>query len=90
MGFCCNGLGWGRWMGWGGGWVGAILGLALLAAALAVVGLVAVWVVRKMRRGGVASGAAGDSLEIARRRLASGEISAEEYEQIRRVLRGEG
>ena len=77
-------------MGRGGGWDGLILGLAVIAAALVVVGLVAAWAVRKARRGDVASGAAGDALEIARRRLASGEITAEEYEQIRRVLRGEG
>ena len=90
MGFGCSGLGLGHGMGWGGGWVGVIAGLALLGAALAVVGLVAAWAVRKARRGHVASAAAGDPLEIARRRLAEGEITVEEYEQIRRVLRGEG
>ena len=50
MGFCCNGLGWGGWMGMGGGWLGPLLSLALFAGTLVVLGLAAVWLARQFRR----------------------------------------
>ena len=90
MGLGCNGLGWGHGMGWGGGWAGMILGLALLAGMLVVVGLGAAWAIRHGRRGRAGGSVAANPLEIARRRLAAGEITVEEFERIRQVLRGEG
>ena len=87
MGFCCGGLGWGNWMGWGAGWVGPVLGLALLVGILGFVGVGAAWFVRQFRRASAPSGTADDALEIARGRLASGEISVEEFESIRQSLR---
>ena len=37
MGFCCDGFGWGGWMGMGGGWIGMILNVVLFAGMLAIV-----------------------------------------------------
>ena len=90
MGFGCNGLGWGRAMGWGGGWLGMLVGLVVLGATVALIVAAVVWALRRARGGTTSTDTAGLPLEIARRRLASGEISVEEYEQIRQALRGEG
>jgi putative membrane protein len=89
MGSCCGGLGWG---GWGGmGVIGPILSLVVFAGVLAVLGLGTVWVVRKLGQGGATmtgSRPMDEALDIARRRLAAGEITAEEFEEIRDRLRG--
>lgn len=92
MGFCCRGLGWGGWSGWGGlGLLGpTLIGLVLLVGVVAVLGLGAIWVVR---RSGQAQGAMdaprkrGGPLDIARQRLAAGELTMEEFEEIRDRLR---
>jgi len=68
MGFCCRGFAWGGWMGWGGGWIGLLLNVALFVGVLILLGLAAVW--------------------IARRRLAAGEITVAEFEDVRDRLRG--
>jgi uncharacterized membrane protein len=51
-----------------------------------------VWVIRQIGRGETATNRAprptGEPLEIARRRLAAGEITTEEFEEIRDRLRG--
>lgn len=47
------------------------------------VGLLAVWAFRSVSRGHQADGGA---LDILRRRLASGEITAEEFEKTRKIL----
>ena len=67
MGFCCRGFGWGGWMGWGGGWIGLLLNVALFVGVLILLGLAAAW--------------------IARRRLAAGEITVAEFEDVRDRLR---
>lgn len=83
MGFCCDGFGYGGWMGMGGGWIGMILSVALFAGVLALLGLAVVWFARQFRRTTPAAETAPDPLEIARRRLAAGEITAPEFEEIR-------
>lgn len=89
MGVCCGGLGWG---GWGGmGLIGPILNLVFFAGVLGVLGLGAVWVIRRLGRGETVRSSlhpGGEPLEIARRRLAAGEITTEEFEEIRGRLRG--
>ena len=83
MGFCCNGFGWGGWMGMGGGWIGMILNVALFASALTLLGLAVVWFARQFRRTTPTVETAPVPLEIARRRLAVGEITLPEFEEIR-------
>jgi len=87
MGFCCNGFGWGSWMDWGGGWVGLILNLVFFAGVLVVLGFGAAWLVRQLRGRPLAVGGETDPLEIVRQRLAAGEITIEEFEDIRDRLR---
>ena len=78
---------WHGGMGWGGmGVVAVVLGLLLFFGLLILLGLVIVWVVRQSRREGTGTGpsvAEEDPLEMARRRLATGEITVEEFEAIR-------
>jgi uncharacterized membrane protein len=83
MGFCCNGLGWGGWMPWGGTWVGLVLNLVLSVGVLSVLGLGTAWLVRKFSRRPAAPETGEVPLEIARRRLAAGEITVAEFEGIR-------
>jgi uncharacterized membrane protein len=64
------------------GGIGLILNLALFAGVLVVLGLGTTWLVRQIRRP-TASRVGGDSLEIVRRRLAAGEITIAEFEEIR-------
>lgn len=80
-----GGWGWGPW-GSTLGIVGLILNLLLFLGFLALLGLGIAWLVR--RPGHAPAGSAGpDPLEIARRRLAAGEITAAEFEEIRSRLR---
>jgi uncharacterized membrane protein len=68
------------------GVVAVVLGLLLFFGLLILLGLVIVWVVRQSRREGPGTGpsvAEEDPLEMARRRLATGEITVEEFEAIR-------
>ena len=89
MGFGCDGFGWGGWMGMGGGWIGLILNAVLFAGVLALLALAVVWFARQFRRATPTTETARDSdpLEIARRRLAAGEITVSEFEEIRSRLR---
>jgi uncharacterized membrane protein len=87
MGFCCNGFGWGSWMGWGRGWVGLTLNLVFFAGVLVVLGFGAAWLARQLRGRPLAVGGETDPLEIVRQRLAAGEITIEEFEEIRDRLR---
>jgi uncharacterized membrane protein len=86
MGFCCDGFGWGGWMGMGGGWISLILNVVMFAGVLALLALAVVWFARQFRRTTPAE-TAPDPLEIARRRLAAGEITVPEFEEIRNQLR---
>ena len=69
-----NGSGWGMD---GGSWIWMILGI--------VVVVVVIWLFGTMRRGGDQS-PTDDAAATLRSRFARGEITAEEYEQARRVL----
>ena len=83
MGYLCNGFGWGSHMGWGGGWGSLLLSLAFFLGVLALLGLGAALLARQLRRRPVAAGLDDRPLEIARRRLAAGEITVSEFEEIR-------
>lgn len=81
MGGCCGGFGWG---GWGGlGTVGLVLNLVFFVGMLAVLGVGTIWLVRRLGRKPLAPAAEVDPLEVARRRLAAGEITVAEFEEIR-------
>jgi len=89
MGWCCGG--WGGWGAWGPGWsawgiLGLVLNLLLFLGLLALLGLGIAWLVRQVGRRPAAPGGP-DPLEIARRRLAAGEITLAEFEEIRDRLR---
>jgi putative membrane protein len=80
-------MGWGSHMGdWGAGWwILMTLGMVVFWG-LVILGIV--WLVRSL--GGDHQGHAGGSaLEILDRRLASGEISPDDYRERRAHLRGE-
>lgn len=81
MGWYCHGLGWS-----GLGVVGMILNLVFFAGVLAVLGFGVFWLARQPDRR-TTPGVEVDPLEIARRRLAAGEISGAEFEEIRDRLR---
>ncbi len=67
-----------NFFGWGGGWLGIFL---TIAAFVMVAGLISRLLTRKRhnfdRR---------DSLNILKHRLASGEITPEEYEKLKSVI----
>ncbi|MDR7515720.1 MAG: SHOCT domain-containing protein [Armatimonadota bacterium] len=67
----------GRWGGWGWGW-GGLLGSLVLLLLVAGVALVVVGLTRRER--------SDSALEILRERLARGEITAEQYEELRKLL----
>jgi uncharacterized membrane protein len=72
------------------GLIGSILGLAVFIGVLGLLGLGIVWAIRQLAQGGAAmrpAQSAGEALDIARRRLAAGEITTEEFEEIRERLR---
>lgn len=69
-----NGLGWGMD---GGGWIWMILAVVLVVALIWLFGVV---------RPGRDRSATEDAASTLRSRFARGEITAEEYEEARRVL----
>ena len=74
---------WGHHMGTGGRIFSILATLIILGL---IVGLI-VWAVSpRAGRSGSANGAAGSAREILDRRLASGELAAEQYEQLRETL----
>jgi uncharacterized membrane protein len=88
MGYCWNGMGWGGWTGMGA--IGFILGAVLWAAVLALLAVMAIWLVRRLNRPSQQGSAAGETtLDAARRRLAKGEITLGEFDEIVHRLRGE-
>jgi uncharacterized membrane protein len=87
-GWWTSGWGGGPWGSWGGtlGILGLILNLVLFLGLLALLGVGIIWLARQIGR--APAGSAGpDPLEIARRRLASGEMTLAEFEEIRNRLR---
>jgi len=75
----------------GGGWsglgtIGLILNALFFVGLLAVLGIGSVWVIRRLGHGSADPTAGTDPLEIARRRLAAGEITLAEFEEIRNRL----
>ena len=87
MGWCYNGFGWGGWGTWGSlGTLGLILNLVLFVGVLAVLGLGTAWLVRQLGHRPTTPETGTAPLEIARRRLAAGEITITEFEEIRGQL----
>lgn len=81
-------MGWGNHMGdWGAGWW--ILMTVLMVAFWGLVIFGVVWLVQSLA-GGHPSGHGRSAIEILDRRLASGEISPDEYRQRRGALTGKG
>ncbi|GEM_PF-3275497 len=70
----------------GGGWLAMLLGFLVMLAVIAAVVVGVIWLVRSF--GGTDGHGAGQetSAEILRRRLAAGEISHDEYEQVKQTL----
>lgn len=87
-----QGLGYGSMLG--GGWLGLLLMLLFGALCIAGIVLLVIWFVRSS--GGHAgvggatppTGPAGhdEAIAIAKRRLASGEVTKEQYDEIMRAL----
>lgn len=75
--------------GYGGGPFGwANLGLSFIIhlAFAAVVVLAAIWLLRLVLRGGQQAYREPDAMEILRRRYARGEITAEEFQRMKKDL----
>ena len=93
MGWGCenlDGIGSGHMWGGGVGWFGSLVGLFFLLSFLVLLVMVVIWLVRRSSRATSSAGAYGGStaaLDIAQNRLASGEITVEEYHRIRDELR---
>lgn len=77
-------MGWGNHMGdWGAGWWILMAFLMVVFWGLVIVGIV--WLARSLTSG-QHGGGGGTALDILDRRLASGEISPEEYRERRAML----
>jgi uncharacterized membrane protein len=71
------------------GAIGAILSTVFWVAALAVLAVAAVWLVRRLGRQSQQASVAGEApLEAAAGRLAVGEITLGEFDEIAHRLRG--
>lgn len=76
----------------GGGWLGFLLMLLLWAVLIAGVVVLVVWAVRASRHGhvppvGGVTGPVDPAIDLARKRLASGEITKEQFDEIMTSLR---
>jgi uncharacterized membrane protein len=82
MGFGCNGMGWGGWGAWGGpGIIGLIVNIVLWGAVLAALIAGIIWLVRRLgRQPQVTDGET--PLNLTRQRLAAGEITVGEFDEI--------
>ena len=84
MGFCR--FGWGHMGARGGmGIIGPILGLLFFIALLVLLAFAIRWLVRHSSAR-TSAGASNDALDIAKRRLAAGEISIEQFEEIQKRI----
>jgi len=88
FGFCCNGLWSGGW--WGGGWM-MILFLIFWLLLIGVGVWLIISVIRRNRQSpsitSAPSLAAGETaLDILKARYARGEISREDFENMRRII----
>lgn len=91
-------MGWGMtgpWMGWGGfgfGWWGILMVITMLLFWGLIIGgvvLLFIWLLRQGRPAEPGIGAGRSrALEILQERYAKGEITREEYEQMRRDIEG--
>jgi uncharacterized membrane protein len=74
--------------GWAGlGWLGALFGLSLFVGFIGVLVVGTVWFVRRTAQQPVMNTQIGQNpLELARRRLATGEITPDEFEDLRQRL----
>ncbi len=74
----------------GGMWWGAILGLVVTLLLIAALVLLVIWLYQQVRDGSRSrhSSERGEpeALEVVRRRYARGELTAEEFERLRRDL----
>jgi len=91
MGWCAQGLsrgGWGHMGGWGaGGWMVGLFGLIVFVGVMGLLALGAVWLARRTRLQSAPMGASrAQPLETARHRLAAGEITPAEFEELREQL----
>lgn len=84
-GWWTGGWGWGPW-GNTLGIIGLILNLVLFLGFLALLGVGIAWLVRRLGHATPVGHSGPDPLEIARRRLAAGEITLAEFEEIRSRL----
>jgi len=76
---CCDG---GHMWGWGVGWWWLLMPIGMIIFWGGVIALV-IWATRQFSEG---RGGGGNAMEIAGARYARGEISREEFDQIRRDL----
>lgn len=97
LGLLGGGMMMGPWMmgyGWGGygfGWWGIVMGIAMLLFWLLIIGG-AVWLVISLFRQGrtavLGPGPTDHALDILRERYARGEITREQFEQMRHDIEG--
>jgi putative membrane protein len=69
----------------GGYWLGGFIGMLLIAAALACIVFLVIWLVRRMPQK-PEEGEEESAIDILKRRYARGEISREEYERMKRDI----
>jgi uncharacterized membrane protein len=76
--------------GWAGlGWLGPLFGLTLFIGVVALLVVGTVWLVRRAGQQQTTVPQVGpEPMEIARRRLAAGEITLAEFEELRDRLQG--
>ena len=85
MGWGCPGYGMSG--GWGGvGLLGMLPGHLIFGGILAILVIATIWLLRRFRFSRINSTTTGDPLQIVKQRLAAGEITTAEYEEIRSMI----
>ncbi len=74
---------WGSMWGWSGAMV--LMGIAMLVFWGGIIALV-IWLIVRLTRSGPTPSQRGNALDIARERYARGEITKEEFDQIKKDL----